>query len=428
MNKNLSVAVVILVVFLVIPAICFAGGQGETKTTVSMRYSWWGGDARNKAIVELIDLYMAKNPHVTIEAEYGGFAGYYEKMITQLAGGTAPDILQVDYKWLSDLAAQEVEFANVYDLQDTIDLSGFDPFILESYLTVNGRLQGLPTGLNGNTMMYNVNFFKDNGIPMDTEWTWRKIVEVGKKVHANNPELYMIRTCPQQFYEYWLINYVIQRTGEQFIKEDYTIGFSKQNIAEALGYILSCVENEAVEPFEVITLYTRKSGDNPKWLNGQLGMALSLASLVAGERISPVDVCALPQLPDAKDTAMAVTAVSMLSMNKDSKYLIEAAEFVNFWENDPEAAVVKGDVLGVPAPTGSRQAAVDAGKIADNVARAVQTAMDGMKMVKTLVTFNRELADIGIEIVEKVGFKRVTPEQGAEELVARFEEKLPELR
>ena len=40
------------------------------------------------------------DPHVKIEGEYGGFDGYLEKLTTQLAGRTAPDIMQIDIAYL----------------------------------------------------------------------------------------------------------------------------------------------------------------------------------------------------------------------------------------------------------------------------------------------------------------------------------------
>ena len=46
-----------------------SGGDGEQ---VNLRFSWWGGDARHKATLEVIDNYMKEHPNVKIEAEYGG--------------------------------------------------------------------------------------------------------------------------------------------------------------------------------------------------------------------------------------------------------------------------------------------------------------------------------------------------------------------
>ena len=68
-----------------------------------MRFSWWGADIRHEATLAAIEAYEEENPGVQIEAEYQGFEGYQQKMMTQLAGGTAPDLVQIDNVWLMDL-------------------------------------------------------------------------------------------------------------------------------------------------------------------------------------------------------------------------------------------------------------------------------------------------------------------------------------
>ena len=76
-----------------------------------------------------------------IEAEYQGFEGYQQKMMTQLAGGTAPDLVQIDNVWLMDLSSQQkVLFDDLNNYTDIIDLSYFDPQIIESYCSYDGKL------------------------------------------------------------------------------------------------------------------------------------------------------------------------------------------------------------------------------------------------------------------------------------------------
>ena len=56
-----------------------------------MRFMWWGGDARHEATLAVIDQFIALNPGMTIDAEYGGMDGYYQKLTTQISSGTEPD-------------------------------------------------------------------------------------------------------------------------------------------------------------------------------------------------------------------------------------------------------------------------------------------------------------------------------------------------
>ncbi len=53
---------------------------------VTLRFSWWGGDSRHEATLACIDAYMEENPNIVIEAEYGGFDGYQQKISAALPG------------------------------------------------------------------------------------------------------------------------------------------------------------------------------------------------------------------------------------------------------------------------------------------------------------------------------------------------------
>lgn len=40
-----------------------------------------------------------KYPNIKVECEYGAWDGWAEKVATQLAAGTAPDLMQVNWNW-----------------------------------------------------------------------------------------------------------------------------------------------------------------------------------------------------------------------------------------------------------------------------------------------------------------------------------------
>ena len=50
----------------------------------------------------MIAAYQAANPNVKIEGQPGEFTSYWDKLATQTAGGTAPDIIQMDMNYISE--------------------------------------------------------------------------------------------------------------------------------------------------------------------------------------------------------------------------------------------------------------------------------------------------------------------------------------
>ena len=43
-----------------------------TEEPVTLRFAWWGNDARHEKTIKLIYMYHDKHPNVTIEPEYRG--------------------------------------------------------------------------------------------------------------------------------------------------------------------------------------------------------------------------------------------------------------------------------------------------------------------------------------------------------------------
>lgn len=75
-----------------------------------------------------------------------------------MGGGTEPDIISVDYKWVSDLTAQGELFVDMNSLTDQIDMNGFDMDFAKIYGAKGDYLIGLPVGINGMGYLYNVEF------------------------------------------------------------------------------------------------------------------------------------------------------------------------------------------------------------------------------------------------------------------------------
>lgn len=63
-----------------------------------------GSQTRHDLTTKVIKLFEEKHPGITIKPEYSGWDGYMDKLTTQVAGSNAPDIVQMDYAFLTDFA------------------------------------------------------------------------------------------------------------------------------------------------------------------------------------------------------------------------------------------------------------------------------------------------------------------------------------
>lgn len=402
--------------------------SNTSQKTVTLRFMWWGGDNRHKATLDAISLYEKEHPNVKINAEYGGVTDYLQKLITQLSSGTAPDLVQIDVTWLQQLFSQGDFFADLNKLKD-IDVSAFDQNFLKSYCYVDNKLIGLPTGINNSTMYINKDFFDKFGIDDKTVWTWDNLLQTAKMVHEKDKNAYLL-DADSTICDYILVTYVGQKTGNQWVNDDYTLGFDKQTLTEAFKYLNSLFEAGAIEPFSQSAPYEGKPDQNPLWLNGQTGMLWNWSSIYANVKFNIKNLSmALPPIdPNAKQTGIVVRPSQLIAINKDSKNMDEAAKFLNWFFTNSEAIKTLKDVRGVPATENARKILSDNNLLDSVLTDNANQAMEKMSPPENGISGNQELEKINTDIIQELAYKKITPEQAADKLINTYKQKLPEIK
>src|SRR5690606_26025456 len=69
----------------------------------SLRLTFWGGQPRADRTYKVTDLYKEAKG-VDVEGEFLAWNDYWPKLATQTAGGNAPDIIQMDYRFIVEYA------------------------------------------------------------------------------------------------------------------------------------------------------------------------------------------------------------------------------------------------------------------------------------------------------------------------------------
>ncbi len=400
-----------------------------TTEEVNLRFLWWGTDARHQATLDTIDLYAKKYPNIKIEGEYAAFDGYYQKLVTQLAGGTAPDIIQVGTNMVPEFINQGDFFVDFRTISDKIiDLNAFDEKLLET-CTYNGKLICLPTGSGAKTTLYNKDLFASKGISEDTVWDWDKILETGTRLHKEDSNFYFMFTGAEYMYEI-IQMYVFQKTGEQWVRDDYTVGFTKEDVEEALDYLKKLVDNGVIQPAQERAAF-KVDTQNPKWANGEFGVYLTWASNIEGFQKATstnLGVAKVPVMSGAKNSGISVFPPQYMVVNKKSSNVNEAVRFLNFFYNDKDAALTLGTVRSIPPTENARKLLIENNKINPNVAKAVELGYENPASFPNLISTNSELLAIVSDIVKEVDFGKTAPAQAAEKLVKQYNDKLAELK
>jgi oligogalacturonide transport system substrate-binding protein len=258
MRKHLSVVILLMLILTLFLSACSgkkdastpAGSNDGVKKQVSLRMSWWGGETRHKATLKAIALYESLHPNVKIEGEYGGFDGYLEKLTTQLAGRTAPDIMQIDIAYLGPFFKQIDLFVDFYTNKQ-VDITGFDQAFLKGLASPTGKLIGLPTGINAASFYINKTVADKVGIDYTKQLTWDRLVEEGKKLHDSNKNMYLLNAPPGDVAVFIFEPYLFNLTGNRLVNDDYTIGFDKDALVKTFKYISSLYDNNVLQPVRI---------------------------------------------------------------------------------------------------------------------------------------------------------------------------------
>ena len=154
-----------------------AEGDASGQEPVTLRFSWWGGESRHKATMDAVAAFEEEYPWITVECEYSSWDGWTDKVATQLAGGTAPDLMQINWNWLYQFSSDGSKFVDLNQYKDIISLDNWSESNLAA-MTVADKLQGVPISITGKLPMYNKTTFDKAGIPVPT--TIAELREAGK--------------------------------------------------------------------------------------------------------------------------------------------------------------------------------------------------------------------------------------------------------
>ncbi|WP_028517388.1 ABC transporter substrate-binding protein [Ruminococcus flavefaciens] len=318
----------------------------------SLRFSWWGGDDRHEATLKAIDLWNKKYPDITITPEYGGWDGWSEKVTSQVSSSTEPDIMQINYDWLIALSPDGNGFYDLGELSSQLDLSQFDDEVL-SFGKVGEKLNAVTVSVSGRSLFYNSQVFSRMGA--DYPETWNDLIALGNRFSEDG--LYPLDLDIQSGGTAWYLAvvYVQQQTGRQFITLDGRLGFTVEDIKNALSFYKQLEESHVIR-----TVRTRTDEDgnaalyqSPEFIGGRVAGVLEWGSAVGKyESVLPEGVLeAGPLLTDEKGCSdgWMIKPSLLYAISKNTKHPDEAAAFINFLLNDEECAEILGTTRGIPA-------------------------------------------------------------------------------
>ncbi len=391
-----------------------AAGE-DSKEQVTLRFSWWGGDSRHEATLACIEAFEKENPNIKIEAEYGGFDGYQDKM--SASGQTEADIMQMDQPWMATFMAQNPDFfVNIRDYEDCISLDGFSEDFLEDFCVYSDKLVSLPTGTNALNLLANKAVMDKAGITFSDVITWDDFYEQGKKVNETDPESYFIN-MDNGIAFYATRIYLMQMTSRQLINEDYTLGVTVDELEEAFAYTKKLYDDKVIIPYEESMIFKGAPQDNPKWNNDQLGCWLNWSSTADQQQWEDNAVSLpYPRIEGAENSGVLIRPAQVLVVSSNCEHPREAMKFLDFMFNQEAGILALKDCRSIPPTEKGRQILEENGLISSQASQAVALAVEDPGMPELVVPNTTEVTDTFDAVIEKMIYGQYeSPRAAAEE-------------
>ena len=405
-----------------------AGGSQEK---VTLRFMWWGSDVRHEATIAVIQQYEALHPNVTIEAEYGGYDGYFEKLTTQLSGGTAADIIQYNANSITDLMAIGDVFADLSEYADVLDTSGFDEGFLKNFSYYDGRMIALPSGVNGGIWLANTALLGEAGINMEDIKTWDDFIEAGKKLHEYNSSYYLFNIDIDTLGKELLGSMMAQLTGEDlFNRESYEMNFTREDLLKVFTLISDMYQNNVLEPAADRAPYALKINTNPKWINHELALAYGATSNVYTGYYDFQDTAAamdMPEFEGAKESGILYMPPQMIAIASTCEHPEVAADFLNYFYNNEEAVKTLKDCRSIQPTEKGRQICEENGYLDPVLVSAVEKAMETGTNHQNIYT-PAEIVAILQDATEKIAYGQGDIESITDETMKLLEDTLARLK
>ena len=158
-------------------------GSKPASAPVEITFSMWGAPEELTVWKQIVTDFEAANPNIKVNVEVSDWDAYWDKLKTQLAAGTPPDVFAMDAPLYLDYQTRDV----LLNIQPYIDknpdmLKDVYPQTLEAYKTADGYY-GLPRDFQTIVLFYNKDMFDKAGVAYPTaDWTWDDLRAAAKKL------------------------------------------------------------------------------------------------------------------------------------------------------------------------------------------------------------------------------------------------------
>jgi multiple sugar transport system substrate-binding protein len=364
-----------------------------------LRMAWWGAEPRHNMYNELSDRYEELNPGITIEREFAGFDPYWEKLATQVAGGNPPDIIHMHPNRLYDYGGRGALLdLTPYIESGQLDLSGFPQAIIDLG-KIDDQVFMVTLGNSSVAMNYDPALFEEAGVPLPTfDWTWSEWQNIVTDLQSKLPEgVYAMSDSGDDSRGFR----VFLRQRDKVFFDGDQLGFDQQDLLDYWQMWENLRAAGALPPAAMTQEASTLGHVDSLLATGKVAIESNSGNqhmLYQPHVDHELGLNPYPHSDNPDDPFGYTVDGAYISLSADTQVVDESLDFLNWFLNDPDVALVYNGEHGPPGNSANAelvraQASPAAQRLADVQAYIAPNAIpQGYQPVgggETLAAFDR---------------------------------------
>jgi multiple sugar transport system substrate-binding protein len=385
---------------------------------VRMRAVWWGGQDRARRTNEAIQIFEKQRPDLKIATESTAWADYWTKVATLVAGGNAPDMLQMDYRYIVEYARRGTLLALDAYIPKPLDIQDFGANNLDS-CRVDGKLYGVNLGINSTATFLDTVAFARAGLPLPTyAWTWDDLRRVSAEITKSRGKGFW--GCMDAGGGEPALEVFARQNGVNLYTADGKLGIDVELTTAWLDYWQSMRKVNACVPPDVQAL-DKGSTDSSMLVLNKSAIDLRHSNFLEGFQLAHKEKLAITMYPQTNGGKWGqyIKPSQMMSVAATTKNAELAVSLSNFLVKDPAGTKLLGIERGVPASPAVRKL------LAPDLSDVGRAMVDYIALITDKVsplppappTGAGEIQNLLNRQNQKVGFGQATPAVAAREFV-----------
>jgi multiple sugar transport system substrate-binding protein len=322
-----------------------------------LRVFWWGSQERADRTNKAVDAFRTANAGIDTKTEFTGWSDYWPRLATRVAGRNAPDLVQMDYRYMFEYARRGAIVPLDQYLGNLLDIADFGKTNLGS-CSVDGKLYGINLGVNSSAMAYDAAAWQQTGVePPKFGTSWEEFASKCEAFGKANKRKKFYASVDasglEPAFELWL-----RQRGKALYDDKGALAFDAKDAANwfklwgALRDSGGCVTAD-IQALDKLTLET-----SPLALGYAAASFLHSNQFIGAQQLSKakLSITAYPVTTGGKP-GHYLKPSQMWSVSSDTKAPELAVKLANFTVHDPAGVKILGVERGVPASPAMRDLA-----------------------------------------------------------------------